>query len=363
MPATTIKSVHCLPMRLPFDHGAPPPLFAGKPRTTIDSALVRVELEGGLVGWGESYAPELTAIHAFFETRVAPLAVGRDAQDPTLAATLERMLHNMGRSGLMVHAISGLDIALHDLRAKLEGVPLYTLLGGARRTRIPAYASLLQYYGDGDLVRRNVGRALEAGYRQIKLHERSASAVAAARAEMGAATPLMLDTNCAWRYPEAVVAARELDEFNLAWLEEPLWPPEDLESLERLGKGTDIPLAVGENASSLYELTSMVEMGLVDYIQPSAIKSGGVSTLVEVARLCANRSTVFSPQSAFFGPGLLATLHVLAAQAREVAVEHLFCELDITPFADTHPCRDGWFELNDRPGLGAEPRAELLAAP
>jgi len=362
MPAATITSIACLPMRLPFDHGAPPPLFAGKPRTTIDSALVRVELACGTVGWGESYAPELTAIQAFFETRVAPLALGKDATDPRLMASLERVLHNMGRSGLVMHALSGLDIALHDLRAKLEGVPLYALLGGAHRTRIPAYASLLQYYGDADLIRRNVARALAAGYDEVKLHERSAASVVAARSEMNDAQPLMLDTNCAWTLPEALTAMQELDGSGLTWVEEPLWPPEDLDSLAALRSASRLPLAVGENAASLFELATLARTGAVDYLQPSAIKSGGVSSLVTLAALCADGPTVFAPQSAFFGPGFLATLHVLAAQPREVAVERLFCDLAITPYAHSHPFQNGGFELTDRPGLGAEPQPELLAS-
>ena len=362
MTAATITSITCHPMRLPFDHGAPPPLFAGKPRTTIDSALVRVELACGSVGWGESYAPELTAIQAFFETRVAPLAVGKDATDSRLVPTLERVLHNMGRSGLMLHALSGLDIALHDLRAQLEGVPLYVLLGGARRTRIPAYASLLQYYGDGDLIRRNVARALEAGYGEVKLHEPSAAAVAAARAEMDASTPLMLDTNCAWTLPEAFTALQELDGSDLTWVEEPLWPPEDLDALAQLRAASRLPLAVGENAASLFELATLARTGAVDYLQPSAIKCGGVSSLMALAALCADGPTVFAPQSAFFGPGFLATLHVLAAQPREVAIERLFCDLEVTPYAHSHPFQNGGFELTDCPGLGATPQPELLAS-
>ena len=362
-PSTTIASVSSLQVRLPFDHGGPAPLFAGKPRTTLDSIWVRVELENGIFGWGESYGADLDAMTSIFRNRVAPLAVGRDAEDPGLTATLDRTLHNMGRSGLVTHALSGLDIALWDLRGKLAGVPVYQLLGGARRTSIPAYASLLQYYGDTALVARNVGSALAAGYGQVKLHEKSLDSVRAARAAMGAGVPLMLDTNCSWDRQAAILALNEMRELDLHWAEEPVWPPEDFPSLVAVREATGIPTAVGENACSMFELMMLVRTRSADYVQPSAIKSGGLSTLKILSEACAGTPVTHSPQSAFFGPGFLATLHVLAAQEQEVAVERLFCGLGHIPYAQSVPFEGGAFHLGDRPGLGADPEPSLLSGP
>ncbi len=359
MPA--IRSVTPLKLRLPFDHGAPPPLFAGKPRTTLDSGLVRVELDNGLVGWGEAYAPDPEALVSFVRSRIEPLLVGRDPQDAQVMPGLDRTLHNMGRSGLVAQALSGVDIALWDLRGKLEGVPVYALLGGAQRTHIPAYASLLQYYGDAERIRRNVAASLDAGYGQVKLHERTAAATAAAREVMGPGVPLMLDTNCAWTLEEALREVPGLAPLDLMWLEEPLWPPEDLGALAQLREATAIPLAAGENASSRFELGEMVRRTLVDYLQPSALKAGGLTALWALSRQCAGTAVTFAPQSAFFGPGFLATLHVLAAQAQPVAVERLYCALGHVPYAATIPFVRGGFQLNDRPGLGADPEPELLS--
>lgn len=358
--STLIRSIDCLQLRLPFNHGAPAPLFAGRPRTTLDSGLVRVELDNGLVGWGESYGAELDALSAIFRGRVAPLATGRDAADPALMASLERTLHNMGRSGPVLHALSGLDIAIWDLKAKIAGVPLHVLLGGARRTRLPAYASLLQYYGDAALVARNVERALAAGFEQVKLHEKTPEAVAAARGVMGPDMPLMVDANCAWTADEAVEVVTRMAAFDLHWIEEPLWPPEDVEALRALRVRTGVPTAAGENASSVHELSLAARAQAIDYLQPSAIKSGGVTTLLRLSRECAGSVVHCAPQSAFFGPGLLATLHVLAAQEDEVHVERLFCDLGFTPYGDAVPCIDGTFQLTDRPGLGADPEPALL---
>ncbi len=360
MSSTTIRSVRSLPLRLPFDHGAPAPLFAGKPRTTLDSVLVRVELEGGLVGWGESYGADLAAVQSVIKNRVEPLAVGRDATDALLTSTLDRTLHNMGRSGLVTHALSGLDIALWDLRGKVEGKPVFELLGGARRTRIPAYASLLQYYGDTALVQANVTSAMDAGYKQIKLHEKTAEAVSAAREVMGQGMPLMVDTNCAWTSDAALGMVRQMQASNPLWIEEPIWPPEDIDALLALRRAVDVPLAVGENASSAYELSALIRSGACDYLQPSAIKCGGLSTLWAMSQQCAGTAVTCSPQSAFFGPGFLATLHVLAAQSQSAVLERLYCTLGHVPYASSIPFRDGMFELTDRPGLGADPETDLL---
>src|SRR5690606_28659244 len=95
----TIRSVHCIPMRLPFHHWTDPPLFAGRPRTTLDSALVRLETHDGTVAWGESYCVEPHALEAIFATLIAPLAVGKSSADPALLPSMQRTLHNLGRSG------------------------------------------------------------------------------------------------------------------------------------------------------------------------------------------------------------------------------------------------------------------------
>jgi L-alanine-DL-glutamate epimerase-like enolase superfamily enzyme len=354
MKSSRIASVRGLRMRLPFDHWSKPPLFGGRPRTTLDSILIRVGLDNGLVGWGEAYAGELESTLSMLDSRIAPLTMGQDARDVGLVERLERTLHNLGRSGPLLHALSGVDIALWDLRAKLEGVPLYELLGGAKRTRMRAYGSLLQYYGNVDDVRRNVERTVRAGFPQVKLHERTLEAVKAAREVVGASMPLMVDTNCAWAQEEAIREIRELASCQPLWVEEPIWPPEDHHALQRVKAATGVALAAGENATSRSEFAHLLKTGAVDYLQPSAIKSGGVTILRDVSRACMGTSTRFSPQSAFFGPGFLATLHVLAAHATDVVVERIYCDLAFVPYTATVPIQDGAYTLTDEPGLGAE---------
>ena len=106
---------------------------------------------------------------AAIEHWIAPLATGQDVNDRTMFARFERALHNFGRSGPFIYALAGLDIALWDLRGKLEGVPVHALFGGKKRNRVEVYASLLAYGGNIEDVKRNTARALARGYRQIKL--------------------------------------------------------------------------------------------------------------------------------------------------------------------------------------------------
>lgn len=358
MSANTIVSVTCIPMRLPFHHWSKPPLFAGRPRDRLDSALVRLQTQDGTVAWGESYCVEPRALTAIFETLIAPLACGKPADDATLLPTMQRVLHNLGRSGPVVHALAGLDIALWDLRAKRENVPLCQLLGGKRRDRVRVYASLLQYYADAALLHDVSQRAMDEGFAEIKLHERTADAVAAVRRSVGASVPIMVDTNCAWLPDEAEAAITAMLPYDPFWIEEPIWTPENDQALARLKGQVPVPLAVGENASCALALKRMVESETVQYVQPSVIKLG-LTAAWDIAQACAGTPVTCAPQVAFFGPGYLASLHLIAAQASEVSLERLYVELAHVPYGRTVPIEHGAVRVPDTPGLGADPEPAL----
>lgn len=360
MPAATIASIDTLALRIPLDTWAPPPQFAGRPRTHVDMLLVRVGTNGGVVGWGEAYGSSAPMIPAVFDTWIRHIAVGQDATDVELTARLERLLHGFGRSGPVIHAISGLDIALWDIRGKLEGVPVWKLLGGARRKRVDAYASLLQYGGAVEHVRRNVARARERGYRHIKLHERTADSVAAAREVAGPDIPIMVDTNCAWTPEQATAAVAAMAPSKPFWVEEPIWPPEDFASLAALKRATGVPLAMGENASGVLDFRKMVAAGATDFVQPSVVKIGGLTNLWRIATEAEQAGVTCVPHAFFFGPGYLATLHALAAKERLAPLERLFADVGFTAYAKTVPVVDGAIDVPERPGLGADPEHELI---
>jgi L-alanine-DL-glutamate epimerase-like enolase superfamily enzyme len=355
----TIERVETIVLRIPYDHWAPKPTFGGIARDTMDCLLIRVTASNGLVGWGEAFWGGWQATRAAIDHWIAPLARGQDVNDKQMFARFERSLHNFGRSGPYIYALAGLDIALWDLRGKLVGMPVHTLLGGKKRDKVEVYASLIAYGGNLDHVKRNVARALERGYRHIKLHEKTTEAVAATRETTGPDIPIMVDTNCAWLPDAAFSAVMAMKPYDPLWVEEPIWPAEDVDALGKLRKATGVPLAAGENATGALEFVRLAAAG-VDYLQPSAVKNG-LTAQWDICRRAEADGATCVPHSPYFGPGYLATLHILAAKEKEVALERFFCDLGHVPYGKNVPIENGMVQIPDTPGLGPAPDEELLA--
>jgi L-alanine-DL-glutamate epimerase-like enolase superfamily enzyme len=356
--AVTIERVDTIALRIPYDHWAPKPTFGGIPRDTLDCLLVRVTASNGMVGWGEAFWGGWQATQTAIQHWIAPLAAGQDVSDLGMTARFERALHNFGRSGPYIYAIAGLDIALWDLRGKLEGVSVHALLGGKKRDRVEVYASQLAYSGNIENVKRNTARALERGYRHIKLHEKTTEAVAATRETAGPDIPIMVDTNCAWLPYAAHDAVLAMKPYHPLWVEEPIWPPEDVAALGALRNATGVPLAAGENATGAIEFVNLVAAG-IDYVQPSAIKNG-ITAQWDICQRAEQDGATCVPHSPYFGPGYLATLHILAAKQKEVALERFFCDLGQMPYGTSVPIENGWVEIPDLPGLGPDPDDALM---
>lgn len=345
-----ITRVEALPLSIPFGYGG-----AGARR--LDFCLVRVDTDAGLTGWGEAFSYNCrSAVAAAVTDMIAPLAVGWDATRVTeLNAHLQKKLHIFGRFGITAFAISGLDIALWDLAGKAGGLPVHRLLGGARRERIPCYASLLRY-GEARQVAQHCARALAEGYEAVKLHEITDEAVAAARGVLGPALPLMLDVNCEWTVPAAVAMAKTLRRHDLVWLEEPVFPPEDLRGLREVGEAGATAIASGENFCFATQFEALAEARAVQYAQPSVTKVGGITEFLKVARL----GLQLAPHSPYFGPGALATLHLLAAVVPEARFEYYYGKLEAPLFGQCLEPRSGSLSVPEAPGLGADPDPEAL---
>jgi L-alanine-DL-glutamate epimerase-like enolase superfamily enzyme len=357
-----ITSVEPILISVPYDRrGGPVPKADAVPWHNMDTLLVRVETSDGITGWGEAFGfGACIATHTALTKLVGPLAVGRDAGDiAALMDDLARKLHNYGRNGPVSFALSGLDIALWDIAGQVAGEPLYRMLGGARITRVPAYASLLRY-GSANLVARNAARAMERGYARIKLHEITVSEVAAARKAIGAGTPLMVDTNCPWSADEAIAMARALAPYNLHWLEEPVWPPDDYAALARV-RSAGVPIAAGENAGTPIEIAQLIDAAKVDFVQPSATKIGGVSEMQRLIALAGARRTTLAPHSPYFGPGLIATIHICASLPEPAFVERFYCDLEASPFGEQVNAADGYMTVPQGPGLGLDIDAAVIA--
>ncbi|HEX5325764.1 MAG TPA: mandelate racemase/muconate lactonizing enzyme family protein [Acetobacteraceae bacterium] len=346
--------------RIGFDMGARPVSFIGTHWDALHTLWVRVRTDQGLDGWGEGFGHAcVAATRSVVDTQLAPAALGQDARDiAALRARLSKAFHLYGRNGPHVYALSALDIALWDLAGKAAGLPLCRLLGAAPR-QLTAYASLLRY-GTPELVAAACERALAQGYRHIKLHEIEVPMVAAARTALGPETRLMVDTNCPWSVSQAVDMARRLRGHDLTWLEEPVWPPEDDAGLARVRAEGGIPTAAGENVGGLHDFRRKFEASAIDVAQPSVIKIGGPSAMIEIAALARAFGVRLVPHNAYFGPGYLASLHVNAALAPDAPFERIFIDLEASPLHATITARGGMVTVPDAPGLGCDPDMEVL---
>lgn len=347
-------------IRVPFDMGAAPTAFAGMNWTSVDSLFVRVCTDIGVDGWGEGWGHvNCPTTSAALTTLVGPAFIGRDASDRSrLMTEMAHRFHIHGRTGAVAYALSAVEIALWDIAGKLASSPIASLLGGAPR-ELTAYASLLRY-AEPALAASAVERALEQGFRHIKLHEVRLDTVRAARAACGESVWLALDTNCPWSVSQALEHARALEATRLAWLEEPIWPPEDHAGLARVRAATSLPIAAGENAASVTELAAMLRAGAVDICQPSVIKFGGIDAVAQAATLARAHGVDYVPHCFYFGPGFLASLHLAAAFAPEVAFELFFGELQASPYHEAVCAREGRLSVPAGPGLGRDPDPEVL---
>jgi L-alanine-DL-glutamate epimerase-like enolase superfamily enzyme len=209
-------------------------------------------------------------------------------------------------------------------------------------------------YGDAAVVARNAAEAVERGYRHVKLHEITVAEVNAARDAIGDDIELTVDTNCPWSVDEAVAMGRQFHRFSLKWLEEPIWPPENFAGLRQVGTETGVPIAAGENAATLDDFRQLIDDAQVDYLQPSVTKIGGLTAMREVLALARSRGVTVAPHSPYFGPGLIAALHVCAALPPNTQCERFYCDLDSSPFGHQVVAKDGYMRVPQGPGLGIE---------
>ncbi len=353
-----ITGIQAIPLAIPMKPMTPPSTWAAGTRKQI---IVRVLTDAGISGIGEAFAYGAPlAVCNVIDESLAPMLVG---QDPLGIEALVDLMHRgtmiYGRRGLGMFAISGVEIALWDLLGKARNAPVYELLGGAVRPRLPVYASLLRYDSPEDVARACRHYAAQ-GFRMLKLHQTDVESVKAAREAVGPAVELMLDTNCPWTSDEAIAMARALAPYRLFWLEEPVWPPEDYTGLARVAAATDTPIALGENESTVFGFREIVERRAGDILQPSVTKVGGISEFKKIAALGQAANLPIAPHSFYFGPGLAATLHVAATFGGDMPVEFPTGEYETPLLARPITARDGWVEVPRGPGLGVEVNEEAI---
>lgn len=330
--------------------------------------ICRVETDNGIVGWGESFGP--AHIHkTTIEQYYAPALIGRDPFDDTVIwENLYDSLRDHGQRGLAIEAISAIDIALWDIKGKFLTMPVYKLLGGAFRTCVTPYATGLYQRDDKSIsgLEEEAMRYQEEGFVGIKLKvgfglNYDTRAIKAVREAVGSNMKLMIDANHAYNARNAIALGREIEEYDIAWFEEPV-PPEDLEGYKEVKRFLDIPLAGGETESTRYDFRRWLQSRVVDIVQPDLGVVGGISEFKKIAVLAHTHNIQCYPHVWGSAINFHAALHCavnLPHFPASLNPDILFFEYDRTTnvFRDTLSktmplFKDGTIECPDLPGLG-----------
>jgi L-rhamnonate dehydratase len=341
-----------------------------------DALVVRIHTDAGITGIGEIDSSPFVAKAAIDAPGSHANASGLRAllvgEDPTDIPRLWRKMFAgsiyHGRRGVVLHALSGLDIALWDLAGKAQGVPVAELLGGARRDRIRAYASTLMPHTP-DEVRRVVAAQREAGFGAIKLgwgafgsaSDVEDELVRAARAEGGEDLELMLDIGMAWNgAADGIERARRLEAHRPAWIEEPFFPDEYADYL-RLAEAVGTPIAAGEEETTLVDFERLMDAG-VTVVQPDVTRAGGPTEVMRIAASVAGRGRRCVLHAWSTGIIKAASLQVLAAIDHADWFEYCVQETELNQrlVHERFPLQDGCVRIPDGPGIGIEIDEEVL---
>lgn len=345
---TTIRA-----WRLPL---ASPMISARVTMTHRELVVVEIETSAGIsgTGWCTTAGVGAAAVQALLSGYLLPMLTGAD---PRMVERIWQRLwmecHAAGPGGITTLALSALDIALWDIKAKAAGEPLYRLLGGGPRG-VPVYASAINLHlSQEDLVAQ--ARAQRAaGYRAFKLkvgrpglHE-DLERCLAVRATIGDEGILMLDANQKWQLGEAIQRCRILTEAAPLFIEEPLLS-DDVDGHRRLRQSCGVPVAMGEQLCNRFEFWTYVRSDAADYLQPDVWKVGGITEFLKIAALGASTNLPISPHGA-----VELSVHLAAALPNALHVENIFGLnlFDLGATTKPLPFRDGLLQPPDGPGHG-----------
>jgi L-alanine-DL-glutamate epimerase-like enolase superfamily enzyme len=350
-----------------------------------DALIVQVHTDDpDIVGYGEvDSSPEVVKaiIDAPKSHRLCTgLAEAIRGQDPLeverLWETMYRASVWFGRRSVAIHAISGIDLALWDIRGKVLGKPVYELLGGAFRREVPAYASVLMPEGP-EAVAREVTRRRGEGYGAIKLGwgpmgtdmAADVELIRAARDAAGPDMEIMIDLgfypgpdlHTGWDASGVLEFARRIEPFRPFWLEEFL-PPDDLRGFGRVAAGTTIRTAGGENLTTRHEFIQLMDEGRVSIVQPDVTRSGGLTECRRIAELADQRGIPCVPHAWSTGLIKAASMHLVAAIPNALFLEYTLSDspLNTDLFPEAVTLKGGIARVPEAPGLGVTLDLEVL---
>lgn len=346
--------------------------FVGLRGGPVYAVLVRVTTDEGISGIGSAGVGSGAASY-IIEHHLAPILTGQNPFNVELLwEQMFRSTLNYGRKGVVLEAISAVDIALWDILGKATGQPVYNLLGGRTRDRIQVYASRLYAHRDLDLLASQAADFVKQGFRAVKQRfgfgprdgldgmRRNLELVRTVRQAIGPDVELMADAYMGWDVPYAIRMIRMLEDagMNLKWVEEPVIP-DDIEGYARVRRSVDTPISGGEHEFTRYGYQQLISREAVDILQPDVNRIGGITEARKIWALAAANNLAVIPHA-----GQMHNYHVVMAHLNSPMAEYfppaeaggaldddtLFWEL----FEGEPQAEQGFVQLSDRPGLGLE---------
>ena len=352
---------------------------------SFNMCLVEIDTDVGVTGLGEAKAAvgnlgNYAAIVTLIREEFAPLLVGRDPRDITGAWDLlyngtrahyavreGRTFPTIGRRGVTLSAVSGVDIALWDILGRSLNVPLWRLMGGRYRDRVPAYAS--GGWAPVGSIGKQMLQYVERGHRAVKMRvglqdasvDDSAARVAEARETLGAGVGIMVDAHGTWSVREAQRFARKVEAYDLAWLEEPV-SPDNLTGQAEVRAATDIPIAAGESEQTRFAFREMLDARAVDILQPDPAIAGGITEVRTIAGLAASQGLTVAPHlwgsAILFATGLHLCVSTPCATILEFSRGHNPLLNDLVE--EEIAFEDGHVLAPTGPGLGLTLRRDFV---
>jgi D-galactarolactone cycloisomerase len=352
---------------------------------SFDCTLVSITTDDGRVGYGEAKAAvgssgSCAALAAIINDELKPKLIGRDpdainaiwelAYNDTrdhYALARGRAFPTLGRRGHLIAALSGVDIALWDLLGKKLGVPVMTLLGGAARASLPAYAS--GGWADADGIGAQLKGYTEHGFRGVKMRvgvmdgdvRTSVARVRNARAALGPQIKLMVDAHGTFSVPEAKSFAAQTADCDVFWFEEPV-NADDRAGLAEVRAHAQMPIAAGESEFTRFDFRDLIDARAVDVLQPDMAICGGLSEGVRIAALAMTHQLALAPHCWGSALSFAAALQLAFSSPAAIIAEY---SLGANPLLhelveEKFDIVDGMLSAPTRPGLGVTPRPEFV---
>lgn len=345
---------------------------------TRTAMLVEIETDSGLTGWGECYGP--ARMTAAVVASVAPWLIGEDPlRTDVLWQAIYARLRDHGQKGVVIQGLSGIDIALWDIKGKHFGVPAYVLLGGAARKEVQAYATGLYRRKSGDPLKylpKEAAAYAAAGFRAVKLKvgfgiAEDAAVTRAVREAISGDVALMVDANHAYDAVAAIRLGRMIEPYDIGWFEEPV-PPEDVAGYRAVKSSLTIPIAGGECEFTRFGFRELFASHALDIAQPDTCGAGGLTECKKIADMSEAFGIRYNPHVWGTGIAIAASLQLLAVlpshTPTSLAPLEPLLEFDCTE----HPIRqailkepiehaNGVVRVPDGAGLGIEIDREALS--